>query len=57
MAIIVRKIYQAIEKVIDAAWRHTFRSLFQADLDRLKAYQATEAYQKAMRKRALWTDP
>lgn len=37
--------------------RHIFRSFFQADLERVKAYQGTEAYQKAMRKRALWTEP
>ena len=37
--------------------RHIFRSFFQEDLDRVKAYQDTEAYQKAMRKRALWTEP
>jgi transposase len=37
--------------------RHIFRSFFQEDLDRVKAYQETEAYQKAMRKRALWTEP
>jgi hypothetical protein len=37
--------------------RHIFRSFFQEDLDRVKVYQETEAYQKAMRKRALWTEP
>lgn len=37
--------------------RHIFRSLFQEYLDRAKTYQETEAYQKAMRKRALWTEP
>jgi len=37
--------------------RHVFRSFFQEDLDRVKAYQDTEAYQNAMRKRALWTEP
>ena len=37
--------------------RHIFRSFFQEDLDRAKAYQETEDYQKAMRKRALWTEP
>ena len=37
--------------------RHIFRSFFQEDLDRVKAYQETEAYQKAMCKRALWTEP
>jgi hypothetical protein len=37
--------------------RHIFRSFFQEDLDRARAYQETEDYQKAMRKRALWTEP
>jgi len=37
--------------------RHIFRSFFQEDLDRVKAYQETEEYQKAMRKLALWTEP
>jgi len=37
--------------------RHIFRSFFQEYLDRVKAYHETEAYQKAMRKRALWTEP
>jgi hypothetical protein len=37
--------------------RHIFRSFFQEYLDRAKAYQETEAYQKAMRKRSLWTEP
>jgi hypothetical protein len=37
--------------------RHIFRSFFQEDLDRVKAYQETEEYHKAMRKRALWTEP
>jgi hypothetical protein len=37
--------------------RHIFRSFFQEDLDRVKGYQETEAYQKAIRKRALWTEP
>jgi hypothetical protein len=37
--------------------RHIFRSFFQEYLNRAKAYQETEAYQKAMRKRALWTEP
>ena len=29
----------------------------QEELDRVKAYQAVEVYQKAMRKRSLWTEP
>jgi transposase len=37
--------------------RHIFRSFFQEDLDRVKKYQETEEYQKAMRKRSLWTEP
>jgi hypothetical protein len=37
--------------------RHIFRSFFQEKLDRAKGYQDTEAYQKAMRKRSLWTEP
>ena len=37
--------------------RHIFRSFFQEELDRVKAYQETDVYQKAMRKRALWTEP
>jgi hypothetical protein len=37
--------------------RHIFRSFYQGELDRVKAYQASEAYQKAMRKRSLWTEP
>ena len=37
--------------------RFIFRSLFQEDLDRAKGYLETEADQKAMRKRALWTEP
>lgn len=61
-------VYAADPKVCDAcpvkgectdskSGRHIFRSFFQEDLDRVKAYQETEAYQKAMRKRALWTEP
>jgi len=37
--------------------RHIFRSFFQENLDRVNAYQETEEYQKAMRKRSLWTEP
>jgi hypothetical protein len=37
--------------------RHIFRYFFQDYLDRIKAYQDTEANQQAMRKRALWTEP
>jgi hypothetical protein len=36
---------------------HLFRSFFQEDLDRVKGYMETEGYQKAMRKRSLWTEP
>jgi transposase len=37
--------------------RHIFRSFFQEYLDLAVAYQETEAYQKAMRKRKLWPEP
>ena len=37
--------------------RHIFRSFFQEYFDRAKAYQQTEAYQKAMRKRSVWVEP
>jgi hypothetical protein len=37
--------------------RYIFRSFFQEDLDRVKLYQETEEYQKAVRKRSLWTEP
>jgi transposase len=33
------------------------RSFFQEYLDRARAYQTTAAYQKAMRKRAVWIEP
>ncbi|MBW1744512.1 MAG: transposase, partial [Deltaproteobacteria bacterium] len=37
--------------------RHIFRSFHQEYLDRVAAYSQTEAYQKAMRKRAVWVEP
>jgi len=37
--------------------RHIFHSFFQDYLDRVKAYRETNVYQKAMRKRGLWTEP
>ena len=37
--------------------RHIFRSFFQEYIDRVKAYHETEAYKKAMRKRAVWVEP
>jgi hypothetical protein len=37
--------------------RHIFRWFFQEYFDRAKAYQRTEAYQKAMRKRSVWVEP
>ena len=37
--------------------RHIFRSFFQGYLDRVEAYRKTEAYQKALRKRSVWTEP
>jgi hypothetical protein len=37
--------------------RYIFRSFFQDDLDRVEAYRATEAYQKALRKRSVWVEP
>jgi hypothetical protein len=37
--------------------RHIFRSFFQEYLDRVKTYRVTDAYQKAIRKRAVWTEP
>jgi transposase len=37
--------------------RHLFRSFYQEDLDRAKAYRETEAYQKAIRKRQVWVEP
>ncbi len=33
------------------------RSVDEAYLDRVRAYHATEAYQKAMRKRKVWVEP
>ncbi len=37
--------------------RHIFRPFFQDYLDRVEAYRKTEAYQKALRKRLVWTEP
>ena len=37
--------------------RHIFRSFFQEYLERVKVYRESDGYQKAMRKRALWTEP
>jgi hypothetical protein len=37
--------------------RYIFRSFFQEELDRAEAYQQTETYQKAMRKRSVWVEP
>ncbi len=37
--------------------RHIFRSFFQDYLDRVEAYRQIEAYQKALRKRLVWTEP
>ena len=37
--------------------RHIFRSFFQDYLDRVEAYRQTGAYQKALRKRSVWTEP
>lgn len=37
--------------------RYIFRSFFQDELDRAEAYQQTETYQKAMRKRSVWVEP
>jgi Transposase DDE domain len=37
--------------------RHVHRSLHEAYLDRVRAYHATAAYQRAMRKRAVWIEP
>jgi transposase len=37
--------------------RRVHRSIHEDYLDRLRAYHETEAYEKAMRKRKLWTEP
>ena len=37
--------------------RHIFRSFFQDYLDRVRVYRETDCFQKAMRKRGLWTEP
>jgi hypothetical protein len=37
--------------------RHLWRSDFQPYLDRVRAYEDTDAYQKAMRKRQVWVEP
>ena len=61
-------VYRAKAKVCDAcpvkakctdskSGRYIFRSFFQDELDRAEAYQQTEAYQKAIRKRSVWVEP
>ena len=37
--------------------RYIFRSFFHEHLDRAEAYQQTENYQKAIRKRSVWVEP
>jgi transposase/IS5 family transposase len=37
--------------------RHVHRSLHAAYLDRVRGYHTTEAYKRAMRKRAVWVEP
>ena len=37
--------------------RQVYRSFHAADLERVRGYHATAAYQKAMRKRAVWIEP
>lgn len=37
--------------------RHIFRSFFQAEIDRVRAYTKTEEYQRALRKRQVWVEP
>jgi hypothetical protein len=37
--------------------RRVRRSVDEADVDRVRAYHATEAYRKAMRKRRVWVEP
>jgi hypothetical protein len=36
---------------------HIFRSFYQEHIDKVKAYDQTEAYKKASRKRSLWVEP
>jgi transposase len=46
------------EKCTDSkSGRYIFRSFYQEELDRAGAYQQTEAYQKAIRKRSVWVEP
>jgi transposase len=46
------------EKCTDSkSGRYIFRSFYQDELDRAEAYQQTEAYQKAIRKRSVWVEP
>ena len=52
-----RRVRETGESTDSKSGRYIFRSFFQEALDRVKAYQETEAYQKAMRKRSLWTEP
>ena len=42
---------------ISLSGRYIFRSFFQDELDQAEAYQQTEAYQKAIRKRSVWVEP
>ena len=37
--------------------RQVVRSFYADDLDRVRAYQETPAYQKALRKRSVWVEP
>jgi hypothetical protein len=37
--------------------RYIFCSFFQAEIDRVRAYRQTDAYQKALRKRQVWVEP
>lgn len=61
-------IYQAKKRVCDDCpvqtqcrrgkyGRSITRSFFQEDVERVEGYQATAAYQKAMRKRQVWIEP
>jgi hypothetical protein len=61
------QVYRANSKICNAcpvkakctdskSGRYIFRSFFQEDLDRAEAYQKTEAYQKAIRKRSVWVE-
>jgi IS5 family transposase len=63
-----RVVYKAHDEVCNAcpiktqcasgkSGRRINHSMFKNFLDRVKAYQETEAYQKAMRKRQVWVEP